>query len=462
MTNFRTAKYTGSSGNLGIDDPNATIGDGYLSPEQAAATQALVSRGGIARRLRGVQRMVGGSSIVTQTNTRTWCNKLEAEAPFDSVRLHLFSKEAGGATVFTGVVAATDIAPTSNSSLMFHPQVQGVEYQALRASVGAPGWAAVTWGGASSVDIPAGGTVDVPVHVSSDWIELPSIVRADSGTRPLLMSRIYHDIANGQFSTFGQLTADASADSTGWENESARPWWRVFQSGTTTTDSVTTLTQKPTALSNASIAIAFEFGYRVPALSVLGSGDSLTEAQTFSWGGYGTWGHRGCALASSAAKPITWIQNGHSGKTSAVYVAQAEVSVPRYLPSHVLYEPYSPNDQDVAGNISSADIARALARLQRMIRLCETYGAKLVCWSPMVSSNYNTADDANRLILRSQLAAMAAAGAFDWLDFETVVGDGATPARFKSGFSQDAVHMNNVAQDAMAEVLRAYLATQSA
>lgn len=421
-----------------------------------------------------VGRLVGHTTPTPSSLVGTRCLKMEAEGAFDSVRLHLYHRETNSATVFKALVAATETAALTSAAVSGQPTVAGAQTAALRSALGAPGWASVTFGGASSGDLAAA-TAYAPTVLSSDWIELPSVARVagETSTRPLLMVRVFHDgAANGAWNACGGFTADTDADKTAWENAGPRasggnahpsPWWREYQFNTiTTTDGVTTpATNVPSAtLQGAGMWVAVEFGYRNRAISVMGVGDSLTEG-TISYGSFGSWGLRGCMLASSPSRPVSFFNAGISGQTSNTYVTAAETAVPIMKPTHVVYELMSPNDQAAVGALTAIEAGVHMARLQRMVRLCKANGARLVVVGPFPNNAYTVGSDAFRLQVRAAAAAAAAAGsAFDYLDVEAVLGDGATPARYKNGFAYDNTHPNNAAMDALATMLSTYLSGQ--
>lgn len=434
-----------------------------LNGPGSSATSPRPSVGSALRQQSAAHRMFGLTGVTTYSQSRTFCVKMEAESAFDSVRMHYCHHETALATGFSALVAATETASVATVALAGQPTVGGVKTAALRAAVGAPGWAQVTFAGASSADVAAAASTYNPAFLSSDWIELPSVTRADGGTRPLLMARIFHDgAANGSWNLVGGFTADTDTQKTAWQNASAFPWWREYQCLTITTDAVTTpATDVPAAaLQGSSVWLGFEFGYRNKALSVLQVGDSLAEGAYGMFGGWGSWGLRGCNLASSPSRPITFIQNGVSGQTSSTYNTAAEAAIALFKPTNVLLEGLSPNDQAAVSALTANELQAAYTRLQRVARACRSAGARLAVVTPFPNSAYNAASDANRLALRAAILTAGATGAYDVLDVESVLGDGATPVRYKLGYAYDTTHPNNAAADPLSFMVRDYLAAQ--
>jgi hypothetical protein len=452
------------SGNSSLNAAGWQTNDNFARGNQRAL-DALTKTTLPGGKCTGTTRLFGNTSAATNALDGTRCVKMEAEAEFDSVRLHLYHRLTNAPTAFSAAVAATETASLGSLAVAFQPTVAGAQTAALRAAVGAPGWAAVTFGGASTGDIAAATSTRATV-LSSDWIELPSVPRADGGTRPLLMVRVYHDGAtDGAWVTVGQLTTDASADSTAWQNASTYPWWRQWQAWTiATTDGVTDLTANPasTTLSNATLWLAVEFGYRRRAISLLGIGDSITENSQFAWGAYGSWGMRGCALASTPDKPVCWFQGGSSGQPSSVFTPTGEDAIALHKPTHVLFQLLSPNSPDVnaIGTLTSAEASLLLARVQRVARACRDAGSRLVLWSGIPNNAYTVASDNIRKALNAAAVLEAGSGMVDFIDLEGVASNGESPARLKSSF--DNTHPNNVLLDRMSLRLRDYLLAQVA
>lgn len=433
---------------------------GRVSPRMGARQAGEVVRAGLARTGQGrvstniKQRMVGLTAGTADSNNYTRCVKTEAESHFDRVRIHIYTRQTGAATGFTAVIAATETAATDTAANMFDPIVGGAAYAAL-AGAGAYGWKAVTFGGSASGDLPAAAGTYRPAKLTSDWIDLSSVPRADGGVRPLVMCRVYHNgSTGGALTIFGQLTSNASADSTSWASTSGYPWSRVWQAGTVTTgDAVSNLATKPAALSNASIWIAFEFASRYKGLTVLSVGDSVTEGTGHSWGGYGSWPMRACGLASSLTRPISLVQNGVSGQAGEVYTLAAEDAITAHRPTHVFYPTLTLND----GDPSAASLQLARARIQRMLQACEAVNARLVLWSALPNSVFTSGGDALALALQADALDIATAGACDYFDLATIVSDGATPRRLNVADRFDTNHPNNSAQDRLADIARQYL-----
>lgn len=430
-----------------------------------AGDQAPVSGAG---KNTAVERLAGGTQPSSNSSNITRLLKKAAKADFDCVRIHLYSRELSPATVFRGVVAATETASMASLAVAAHPTVGGTQTKALRSAVGQPGWAALTWNGAATGDMPAAAGTYRPARLTSDWVDLPSVPRADGGSLPLVMFRIYHDAsANGAVSITSNFMNDPSPPAaTAWNNETARPWWEVYQVNTIIgADGVSNLLLEPAgaASQNSSMWAAIEFGYRTRAISVLGIGDSLTEnGGNFAWGTYGAWGLRGCNLASSPARPVTWFNAGVGGQNSTTFIPGAEDALAAFSPTHALYELLSPNDDAAnggnAGTLSAATIAASMSRLQRVARACKAAGTKLVVWAGLPNNSYTLAHEQLRLQLKAQGMAFCAANGCDFLDLEPYVGTGASPNRMLTSF--DTTHPDNALMDIMAGRWAAYLATQ--
>lgn len=443
-----------------VSDADAAL---YLAAGNfQVVSPASVSGGGLpAAATTAVHRLIGGTTPSSSALVGTRCLKLEAEAPFDVVRLHLYHRETNVPTVFRALAAATESCSLASVAVAGQPTVTGAQTAALRSAVGAPGWARMLFAGANDGNFAGAGAAYLPAVLSSDYLDMPSVPRADGGTRPAAMFRVFHDGANtGAWNVAGGFTTDTDADKTAWENTRIYPWFRESQCNTiTTTDGVTTPSTNlaSATLSNAGVWAAVEFGYRGRCMSVLGIGSSLTEGGAASWGGFGSWGMRGCALASTVDRPVSWFQAGLAGRGSTDVLPAALAAIALHRPTHIVYELLNPNDQAAIGALTDNERAAVLSRLQAVARAARLVGARLAVWSAIPNNGYVLASDQFRQLLNSAATAAAASGAYDFINLESAVSNGASPARFKTGMAYDNTHWNNAGQDAASLVLRDYL-----
>jgi len=392
-----------------------------------------------------VSRIAGLSAASVSTATSDRGLKVEAEADFSRVRLRLYS-EGGAATTFKALAAVTETAATDTAANLSQPVVGGTTYNALRASDGAPGWATLTVDGASTFDWPGVASADNPKELVTDWVNLRSVPRADGGTRPLVMFRIEHDgTANGDW---------AGHNHPDWVSEaSGESWYRLWQPYTISGGGgVTDPTKTASAVSASAVWAAVEFDYDTPAHTVLGIGDSqLENSNGEALGTFGVWAWQACASLSSPGRPVHYFNAGRGGGTPTVYLPPGLLNIASLKPKVVLYQPISSN----SGAPTAARNAAATGQIAQVRKACADVGARLVLVTgiPFSSSaTANAAAEALRLEVSSYCASLAARGLCEHLDFEAVLGTGASPNRIKAEFGADAgpVHPNPAGQAAMA------------
>lgn len=238
--------------------------------------------------------------------------KEEAEAPFSGVRIWT----AGFLATVTGpwkmVIASTETMATDTLSHAYVPLVGGVSYDNVLSAPFASqaavffGHRPVTWNGNATCDFlshPGGGSNgtsnwDMRWKVS-DWIPLKSVPRADGGTRPAVMWRMYNSAGNRQSWNLA-TTYDLV--------EMSKTRYRPIQALNVAGDSIATPATHPAAVpvpgtTNAMVNIAFlEFLYDVPVRSVYNLGNSRQD----SW-------PREIQKYSTPAVPITWFEHGCPG-----------------------------------------------------------------------------------------------------------------------------------------------------
>jgi hypothetical protein len=418
---------------------------------EKAATTALVSTPWNA-----VWRLGGMSAATVSTTTSDRGLKVEAEAPFSRVRLRLYS-EGGAATNFQALAAVTETASISSAAELSQPVVGSVTYNALRASDGAPGWAAMSVAGATTFDWPGVASADNPKELVTDWVNLRSVARADGGSRPLVMFRVQHNgTADGDWAGFTV---------TPWYTDGpAQQWYRLWQPHTISGGGgVTDPTKTASSLATSSLWCAVEFDYDSPAATVLGVGDSQQEnSGGYATGTFGVWGHQACAAVSSMSRPVQFFNAARAGGTPSVYLPPGLQLIASMSPKVVFYQPISSN----SGAVTAARVAAAMGEIAQIRAACAAVKSTLVLVTGIPFSSSATADaaaDALRLQLTTHSATLAARGLCQHLDFEALLGTGASPNRIKAEFGADAgpTHITPAGQTLMAaqaaELLRRIL-----
>lgn len=400
------------------------------------------------RKTTAIIRPIGLTQASAYSSSTDLSIKMEAEAPFSRVRLH-FCSEAGAATNFKLAACVTETAATNTGNAASQPVVGGTAYPAVQSEIGAPGWQIGTVGGVSNFDWPGLGSANAPKRLSTDWFDICNIPRADGGARPLFMFRLEHDSsANGNIGSGSTAT---------WETLGpGNPWYRVFQTPNISGGgSVTDLTKLGYAGGSTGAWVEVEFQYNTPALTVLGIGDSnLENAGTNSFAKFATWGWMGTAGASTVTMPLAWVNAGSAGAGNAVYAGNGFSEIARIKPEVVVYAAGTSNDVPITALI----LERWKSRLARTIYEAQQVGARVIAYGPLPGIAYTAPYEVFRLAMRKHCIDMSANGAIDYLDFESLLGTGASPNRLAAGMTADGgTHVSNAAEIAMAALLTAKL-----
>jgi len=433
-----------------------------ITGSTANAVQALVSRagnGGPPARRRGAMMLASALNLSTITNTQTYGERRMMPAPFSRVRFHAINKDTSAGGALSLIAAATELGVTVSAAAESRPTVGGVEYTALRASTGAPGWAAVTWDAGSATKAPEAAVGDVLGVASSDWITLRSVPCADGFTGYPLMVR--NSVASGSRS-YENILNNATAPKVAYTSATARAtnwWWPIDGAVLSAGGAVADPSLNLTSDTNTTMAIAWEAEFDVPALQIFAHGDSLTlnGSSTVGQVSGGNWIWQGGAYANKAAAGTVaycTVIAAKGGYTATQY-DDASAKLLAALPPGLFVHPvWSPNDTKP----DATSMAVCLENLNRARDLAATYGWRLVCWGQLPNNNYDATDDGYRLAQNNAVKAIAlATGEFDYFDLEPTVSDGATPARWISTLNVDATHPNNAGVDAMGVAWGAWL-----
>lgn len=401
----------------------------------------------VARALRAAWKWFGaaqnGATFNETGSTYTIANygggiKIEAEAPFVAVRLWWVSRVPNIMTGSKALVGVTESADTSVAAQAFHPRINGATYNTTVAAPNLLGWRAVTWAGQATVDHPAANTA-AQVKVS-DWITLASIPRADGGTRPLLLVRAEHDgAAGGAFATYSNSAIAALRTAT------AAARGRIIQLFTGN-NMVSTPAAVNGGLNTGTLEVFPEFRYAVPALSVCGVGDSITQVELVGLtGSITSWGFRACADVSTVDRPVNWASCGASGKQfSEFWTRFQELVTAGYKPDVLVVAPTSVNDYN--GDVANMQyyLDQGKARAQQVLEYAQANTIRSVIFFPLCPFNsLNTANDIKRREYNDWLRQFAASTGSQYMDL-SALGDGAVPERWVSGYNYlaDGIHPN--------------------
>ena len=301
-----------------------------------------------------------------------------------------------------------------------------------------------TFAGASSVSLAAAPVAGNPSLTVSDWIPITSTPRVDGGTLPLVYVRCMTPLANTNAPLNGM-----GVGVTGWATKSdGLIWaWR-FQSGDfVTTPSGMTGSTDPSSSPIVGIQYLSAAG---AILSVATFGDSITSAYLATIPG-DSWGHRAVA---SYAKGTSYANAGWAGQSTAQILVRAQVYIPLLKPSHAFYPLFSPND----GTPTAAIITAAYMRSLQFVDLCRQNGVYPIVWSGLprttdatnTASSYTNGQDDLRKGLNNAFAAIGV----EFCDMAAAMSDttalGTASKWVSAAATVEGLHPSNSGNDLMA------------
>lgn len=299
--------------------------------------------------------------------------------------------------------------------------------------------------GTATFTVPANaGSLAQPTRWFSDWTRVSSLPRIDGGVQPLMMARTLTD-ALGTFRC-------SNLNTVGWSPFSqGRVLAGYFKQGV---DSVTApaLISNPTLL-NFLTPDGVQYLGRVNSISVVGIGDSLTQGQgstTF----YHSWAYLSCLALSTPSRPISYWSQAKQGQVSSDFWANGYTAMKAVKPEIVTIAAWSPND-----GLTQATADAGWARAMELTNYAMKQGSVPVIMGPVPWSGITTAaQEAARLSVRTRMLQAGALG-LKVLDWEAIIGTGASPNRIRPEFiAADNQHPNDVGNQMMdAGVFRSVL-----
>lgn len=430
-------------------------------PIKHARASALV-KFNTPKSLRGARKWFGAcqsNKSFNDTNVTTAANwgggsKLEAEAPYNAVRLIWISRSTNAIVGSKSLIGVHETMSTANTATRFQPMINGVTASGVVAAPNVLGWRAVTWNGQPTVDHPAA-TTAAQVRVS-DWMDLTSVPRTDGGTRPILLTRNENPVTGAGPAIFSAAGIDAL------QTPKQANRGRVLQLFTDPN-----MVSNPSAVAGTMGLFTYEvfpeFRYNVPSLSVCGVGDSILQSEGLGLTGVvSSWGARACYDVSTPERPVDWVNCGSSGKPFSDFWARFNELVDAgYVPDVLVVMPLSVNDYSTDMANLPYYIERGKSRAQQVYEYAKAKGIRNIVFIPLMPYNPLSApSDLLRKAYNNWLENFASAMDCPFLDFREL-GNGATPERWLPGYNafNDGLHPNERAvETVMAPALSAILA----
>ncbi|ATQ78284.1 hypothetical protein CR152_30070 [Massilia violaceinigra] len=378
----------------------------------------------------------------------TWGLTTVAEAPFFAVQLVYVNLCNNPITGLRAIVGVTESIATDVAANRCKPVIGGVTYGQMAPAGSINGFRAVTFAGAASPTIPASVT-SAQVAVS-DIIPLASVPRVDvPGALPAWIMRLDHDPVTGGKYTFCPMPASM-------RTANAANRGRVIQSFNYGADAVTNPNNN-LGFSAESHLVFPIFHYAVPSLTVVVAGDSITQDDALVADVFTSWGFRGCADASTPARPVNYVNMGASSKGAPEYwLRTQELVAAGIVPDVLVISPASVNDGYLQANLARL-FSDHKARALEIVRFARANGINNLAFIPLFPYNTNTvAQEEYRVEFNSWLTTIPGVTTLSFPG----LGDGAVPERWAAAYNHlaDGIHPNDLAiETILAPVLTAYL-----
>lgn len=304
--------------------------------------------------------------------------------------------------------------------------------------------------GTTSFTVPANaGNLNQPTRWYSDWARVQSLARTDGGANPLLLCRHLTD-SLGTYRCTNMLPAQGV-----WNNIALnRPLIANYKLGL---DSVTTPGLIPAPTNSLQFLTPDGVQYvssGSPGFSVLGVGDSLTRGFGSSTT-FDSWAYLSAMALSTPSRPISHWNQGWQGQQSPDFWANGYTAFKGCKPDVVTIAVWSPND-----GLTQAAADAAWSRAMDFAQYAARNGAVPVLMGPCPWSGITTgAQETARLSARTRMLNAMANGMLG-LDWENVIGTGASPNRIQPGLvAADNQHPNDAGNALMdTQVFRPVLA----
>ncbi len=364
--------------------------------------------------------------------------KIEAETAFSRVRIKAYNRTGVSTNRVKVAVAQTEVRNNSSNSNRYNPISGGSVDNSL--------WQNLTWNEGDSDALLGTASTSNPSVTVSDWIDLPSMTPVD-GDKPVVLVKYMSDFDNGSVIT--------SSAYNGWRGAEAEPFFRMFDGKSTSGDNTETNVIPTDGYTGGMYWFSVEFEYTSKVTSVYAMGDSITAGGGGQIYSFDSWGLRAVNTVSTTTAPMVFTNGGMSGKSSRNFVDLFLREVERGLrPALTIMPAFTPND----GNPNASSAAAMIANMQQVSAKCQEIGSELLIWAGLPNDGYGSdtyrdvsndwARDVNNQTNHK----------FDFLDWDLLVGTGATPNRFKSGWETgDGIHPSITAIQAMSNSLQTYL-----
>lgn len=312
-------------------------------------------------------------------------------------------------------------------------------------------WHTVTVGGQAVFTIPAGenvssnsGFANNPAYVESDPVTLTSAERADYPAFGLLLVRTFLPAALVNMPLQSEYAPVFR--SLYWVNQrDGRTWtsWRVDGDHVSDIATMPALGEETNRWPCAVVKVtSTQSGGRTG--TVVQPGDSIQNGGEAGAGAH-IW--KALQMAGTQAVPFGFVNMGWIGQSTTLYLRRAQKLFPILRPTLACFVGWSPNDNPAPTDV---DLARFKANVDAFLALCVQYEVTPMLGTATPTGSYTLAQDNRRKDFNDYVRGKAGVALI--CDYEPVISDGGSPARFKPGLFVDDLHPSPEGYTAMGAV----------
>ncbi len=396
---------------------------------------------------RGMLATSGSSGFTATSAAYTLMNEVEFDVEFDWVRFHLVNGNSSTLTTIASKIASAAAIGDVGTGLTWSTVSfsDAANTQPLPpASAATPVTYAIP-----VVDTTVGANTTpqaVNSGIWSDWVKLPSVQRNDGKQGAIL--HIRNALPTGAY-----ISSIGGAAVTNFDLSAGDLHWRqnlgAGDMATTTSGALAG------AFQGWGCVDAVEVIPRKSVSNFLEVGDSLSRGQGWidASNGYVSAGH--LAALSLYGKGVAYTNKAVSGRKQAAYILEARKMIASGFFGAVIIPVWSPNDND-----GSDTIGMDWASLLAFIAWAKSKGVKVILRSAIPDYVLSLNQDNTRKALNSKAKTIAQSDKdIFYLDIDSIISDGASPARQKAIYStgSDGRHPNAAGITAASEVYKAVM-----
>jgi len=409
-----TGVYT-VSGSGNVDVPSAYVPwkRSVASARDLTSSASIVGAGTTSRLSGAIWCPAAGGYSGGGPATRTWQHILAAPSKFYAVRV-------GYKNPLTSTITIDKTNITASTT-----------YVASGDPTGGATPVNVLFSGSASVTLAAAASVAEETITMSDWTAVaPLAWTGVTNGRALAYIRSY--IALSGYTYISQSNLANYPDNV--------VGGMIRQASFANGDYIATPTGFVGTGSNAvGLPMVVEFRDISGSVRIASLGDSTYNCSTFTDGGqFNNWGEQACRyLNAIGTRYYSFANFGWASQSLATYAARLPSILTANKYDVVVIQTFSPNSAPSTQAGLDADINRVLD----MIAQVRTAGAIPILSSGIPAVALNSTTDALRKQSNTTFSSIASAMRIQWVDIDSSVSDGASPARLLATVSSDGTHL---------------------